>query len=335
METAGAGTAIVPPAAPSGAPDWPAITAEILCPLCDYNLRGLAEPRCPECGHGFDWKELLARSTWEHRWLFEHSRSHKIRCLVKTFATSQLPRRFWCSVRPIHPPRALRLVVYCVIVTAVLAAPIAGCRIWKAASYYRMQGLAWQQNAQWIRNNPNDPEVAARVHEFGSMEAFLRAAQPHLLRWNNLRLLLNESSLLVKLLWEIVLGCVLWPWLTLLSLMIFRWSLRKARIKTVHVLRCAIYSSDTAVVLAIPLAILLTVFVRQYTGIFHLIAGRSIFFHWTAMLPLLAATAVMTYRLSLAYREYLGFPHAAAVAASSQLIVLLTLLSLAPWGWII
>jgi len=41
----------------------------------------------------------------------------------------------------------------------------------------------------------------------------------------------------------------------------------------------------------------------------------------------------MSYRLSVAYRRYLGFPHAIAVSVSSQLIVLLTLLWLSPWGW--
>ena len=28
------------------------------CPNCEYNLTGLAEPRCPECGTRFDWDQL-------------------------------------------------------------------------------------------------------------------------------------------------------------------------------------------------------------------------------------------------------------------------------------
>src|ERR1700678_2777121 len=30
--------------------DWLSIR-DAPCPLCGYNLRGLASPRCPECGH--------------------------------------------------------------------------------------------------------------------------------------------------------------------------------------------------------------------------------------------------------------------------------------------
>ena len=40
-------------------PDWSAITETIRCPLCDYDLRGLIEPRCPECGYQFVWPEVL------------------------------------------------------------------------------------------------------------------------------------------------------------------------------------------------------------------------------------------------------------------------------------
>ncbi len=34
----------------------------IFCMICDYELRGLPEPRCPECGTPFDRGRLLVRS---------------------------------------------------------------------------------------------------------------------------------------------------------------------------------------------------------------------------------------------------------------------------------
>ena len=37
------------------------------CPKCDYDLRGLTEPRCPECGEAFSLQEVAAYA--EQRWL--------------------------------------------------------------------------------------------------------------------------------------------------------------------------------------------------------------------------------------------------------------------------
>ena len=36
------------------------------CPKCDYDLRGLTEPRCPECGEAFSSQEVAAYA--EQRW---------------------------------------------------------------------------------------------------------------------------------------------------------------------------------------------------------------------------------------------------------------------------
>ncbi len=38
----------------------PVFDKDVECPSCKYNLRGLTEPRCPECGEVFDPQELLA-----------------------------------------------------------------------------------------------------------------------------------------------------------------------------------------------------------------------------------------------------------------------------------
>lgn len=32
------------------------------CPKCDYDLRGLPEDRCPECGYEFQWEEVRKRA---------------------------------------------------------------------------------------------------------------------------------------------------------------------------------------------------------------------------------------------------------------------------------
>src|SRR5262245_60898704 len=90
----------------------PGVDRDVLCPLCEYNLRGLVEPRCPECGYSFEWAELLDRDRWTHPWLFEHQRKRRIRAFFRTFFASLLPWRFWSSVRPTNTPKPAWLFVY-------------------------------------------------------------------------------------------------------------------------------------------------------------------------------------------------------------------------------
>jgi hypothetical protein len=59
-------------AIPAAAPDWAAQREDLLCPLCEYNLRGLTDPRCPECGYRFDWDQLRDEKLKTHPYLFEH-----------------------------------------------------------------------------------------------------------------------------------------------------------------------------------------------------------------------------------------------------------------------
>src|SRR5215471_12139833 len=103
------GGELIPPAAVDVPPDRAAMGREILCPLCGYNLRGLVEPRCPECGHRFVWTQLLDEHEHRHPYLFEHYPRKKFRSFVRTLAASMLPRRFWRTLQPIHTlyPRRL------------------------------------------------------------------------------------------------------------------------------------------------------------------------------------------------------------------------------------
>ena len=44
-----------------------AFDADLICPTCGYNLRGLPSDRCPECGNEFDRSELAGFSTpWQN-----------------------------------------------------------------------------------------------------------------------------------------------------------------------------------------------------------------------------------------------------------------------------
>ena len=46
------------PSFPSPGPDG--LQEDIPCPECKYDLRGLTEPRCPECGRRFEWSDVPA-----------------------------------------------------------------------------------------------------------------------------------------------------------------------------------------------------------------------------------------------------------------------------------
>lgn len=99
-------------------PDWATIAQEIRCPLCDYNLRGLSEPRCPECGLGFEWSNLLDPAKRVHPYLFEHHPRRNVRSFFKTLVAGMRPRQFWRTLRPEQHGSLRRLVLYWALVNS-------------------------------------------------------------------------------------------------------------------------------------------------------------------------------------------------------------------------
>lgn len=82
-----------------GEPDWEAIDFDVPCSRCGYHLRMLTQPRCPECGLIFDWREVLDRSAWQSDFLFEHhATTRPIRSYFKTLWKTLRPVRFWKQV---------------------------------------------------------------------------------------------------------------------------------------------------------------------------------------------------------------------------------------------
>ena len=108
----------LPPPLP-GVPDWNAIGAEILCPLCEYNLRGLAEPRCPECGYQFVWSEILTAQQHQHPYLFEHGRGRRGETLRRTLVAGLFPETFWRELKPVQIPHVRWLWIYFAVVMLV------------------------------------------------------------------------------------------------------------------------------------------------------------------------------------------------------------------------
>jgi hypothetical protein len=96
------------------------------CPLCRYDVRGLPEPRCPECGHRFDWEELTNIPRQNLAWLFEHRRRWQgyVACHLRLLR----PWAFWKSLRPAHriePRRLAWWVLLWLMLVALVPAAVA------------------------------------------------------------------------------------------------------------------------------------------------------------------------------------------------------------------
>jgi hypothetical protein len=116
-------------------PNWATQQEEVHCPLCDYNLRGLSEPRCPECGYRFAWRELLDPALRQlHPYLFEVGRDRVVR-FWKTLSAGMRPATFWRSIHPALNVSVGRLLVYWMLVSLpyVVAAVICALRCYYVA----------------------------------------------------------------------------------------------------------------------------------------------------------------------------------------------------------
>ena len=271
---------------------------ELRCPMCGYNLRGLTEPRCPECGYRFEWRDLLDADRRVHPYLFEHHPERDAWSFYRTATGLLRPSKFWSSLRPTQPSRPGRLVGYWVIAMAVT--------LLGAAAPYLAEGIAI--NVAWnrVRLVPS-----VRGYSYGKPTAPSRDLfdpQGFSSAWRQI----GPGFLAV---W--ILACA-WPWLTFLTLMIFRMSMRRAKVFPVHVLRCVLYSGDTFMWAGLAVLVLS---VLMSAGATEGIGGRELL-HATAVI-VLATAVVVVWRLAAAYKLYLQFDHPVATVLAAQCIVAL------------
>lgn len=312
-------------AATSGStPDWAAQTEEILCPLCEYNLRGLTEARCPECGHTFEWNKLLDPTQRVHPWLFEHHPSRNVWSWFRTMLGTILPRRFWTSLHPAQPSRPKRLILYWLVGVFILIVPVAANYIRAARQYYESNQSGRTSWAQWTAKDPGLRADILRNHS--SMQAYYDEAFPLPPRWDFFRRVWRFDAS-VGGVGTAVMAFATWPLLAALTLMIFRISMQQARIGFEHVLRCTIYSGDIGIALAAGLLISSVMLVDELFFMGALPLPPDIL--WQALLAMV--WIIVSWRLIQAYRNYLRFAHAVGVVLSVQLILFLLLMNFLLW----
>jgi hypothetical protein len=235
------------------------------------------------------------------------------------------PRRFWSGLQPAQPSRPHRLLVYWLIAAALPFVALfchAGTAYTLAArdnQRQRATSVPFVQ-AQLKLNGPSQQQLARYVADAGGIQQWIDQVIPptgsrrFFDRWYaHYKLPMNLG---VPLLFAA------WPWLTFATLMIFAASMRRAKVRVSHVVRCVVYCGDFGAWL-VPLALVAYVLAETYSSRLsrQLPSARSFVVLAAIALPLYTA-----YRITRAYRLYLRFDHPRATAASAQFIVWLVLL---------
>jgi rubredoxin len=285
---------------PAG-PVWESITHDVLCPLCGYNLRGLTDPRCPECGYRFEWAVVTDPTARLHPYLFEHHPERNVRSFLQTHWGTLRPIRFWSSLSPTQPSRPKRLVIYGFFSSLLMLLALVGEWVW-ATVYegdYIGNSLVFFRG-RFVGTRPGNPP---------SWDTWWRMASDAL-----------RDSRGFKVILYLTIFWLIWPWLTLVTLSIFRVSMRRAKVKTIHVMRCLVYTFDVGAWLGLVLgtAAVISVWIPSIT-----LVPRS------DVSPILIGVVVLLVfvRLWMAYRLYLRFDHAFWTILASQVIVFLLALN--------
>jgi hypothetical protein len=323
-------------------PDWATHAADVTCPLCGYNLRGLTEPRCPECGHAFKWRALLDESSWRHPYLFEHHPRRPVRSFARTFVASLRPRRFFGgNVRPEHTPRPRMLVLFWLLLALVtILAPTLALTAYLLPTIYEehqlelamLQRYRGAEQQRWKRLPPGAPFVIGTLRRYGSFQGYLDGMYPLPTFWQAARLrLMAQHRLAVPAIVKPALSLVVWPWLSFAALMLFPQTMHRHRVLPAQVFRVVVYSATPMfplllVALALP-------FLPAARDALEEIGGSIVFWRMSPSMigALLLAYPVLSYRLGVGYRQYLRFSQPLATVLLAQLVVGLAWLAMFHW----
>lgn len=307
------------------------LAEDVSCPLCSYNLRGLVEPRCPECGYRFAWVEVLDPARRLHPYLFEHHPERNLWSFRKTLLGGWRPRRFWTSLHPVQPAFIRRLLVYWLI-CGMFALMLVVALFGGYTAQIRMNAV-WQRATATAMYN-KDPKYRASVDkQWGSLPAMLNAFNPVMSYTQVAKQLLGTSGFVRQFCGETLvshLPLVVWSWFSFVTLLIFQASMRRARISVHHVLRCVVYSLDVIIWIFIYCFVVYlfrppAVYAYRPPWYSSITAVLTLAAVW---LPGLALGALGMYRLAVAFELYLRFDRPWLTVLASQVIVALIFFNL-------
>lgn len=230
------------------------------------------------------------------------------------------PKRFWTSLHPVMPSQPGRLLGYW-LATLLCFAGVAILILFPR----NVCELAWNL----IEGRQASPFSSFRgLWGWGRPPAVFVPSATRLpsVIWEFLSSLTWECNRAEKLLWMAAMLPFVWPLLTLVSLKVFRWSMRRAKVNKVHVRRCVLYSFDM-----IPPA--LTMLLALLLLIGQVISGSNTGWHepFLLCLPFLSVLFCAR-RLYDAYVRYLRFDRPFLTVLASQMMVLLAVMIFwLPW----
>ena len=301
---------------------------DLLCPLCDYDLRGLTEPRCPECGYAFEWADLRDPARRKHRYLFEHHPERNVRSFVRTMIGGLLPRRFWTGLLPSQPSHPRRLAIYTLLIFIGALLPLLLFAL-------REISFAWAEAAavrrDWMVYLQTSPGVAATQKQYAGLTTAQildrvapRPSLSFIFGQRRVRMMAGYHAVLLAV-------PILWVAFTVASLTILQVSLYNARKRQIHLVRCVIYCADIFLWGYLLAAVGMLIFtVRALTA--SRMTRMTVWWNddetilGTFAWPVLGVVPVFCYRLIIAFKKYLHFDHPISTILLTQFLVLLAVL---------
>ncbi len=303
---------------------------DILCPFCDYDLSGLDDPPCPECGYSFTWDEVLDPARRRHPYLFENHPERNVWSFLATLRNAQRPTRFWNSLHLTQPSRPRRLFLYwCIVNGTLVVAMLLGVGF-SVLTYAKARAdrNAFAQRWQLSRQSASIAQSQPAASPPAALQQYLAATYPTD-PWTVLRqpqfcsfaLSVIKSSAVAVLAVAIV-----WPWLTWIVLMIFHGSMKRGGVRPLNVARCIVYTSDLGIWAAM-IVLPITAFQRQMPPIDRLLAYPiyalgELVLRQPAGVAALLLLVIWLYRLSVAMRCYLRIDRPIRTIVASQAILL-------------